>query len=238
VKASLGSFVLRGSTLIIGCLGLAWGILVLPQSEFADEFHDIQDRLLQFETFTPASFVQTIAGAASEKLSACDTHSQRAILLMEMSLADTALHSGAVNEFDQHVKSLESRANRVLSCTPRESFVWLLIFQLQVLHGIVDKHSFDLLAMSYETSPNEAWISIRRTFVAMPLVLVAPELTRQKILNEFQLLIRHEFFDVAARAYLSAPEPARAVLQMRIEQLDSSKRKAFSDALQKFRSRG
>jgi hypothetical protein len=236
VKPSLGSFVLRGSTLIIGCLGLAWGIFVLPQSEFADEFRDIEDRLLHFERFRPASFAQTIASHDFQELSACDTHSQRAMLLMEMSLAETALRSGTVKEFDQHAKSLESRGTRVLSCTPRESFVWLLVFQLQVLHGILNERSFDLLAMSYETSPNEAWISIRRILVAMPLVLISPEPTREKILNEFQMLIRYGFVEIAARAYLSAPQPGRSLLQMRIEQLDGSKRKAFSDALQKFRA--
>src|SRR5205807_2417231 len=83
-----------------------------------------------------------------------------------------ALRSGTVTEFDQRIKSLETRSIRVLSCTPRQSFVWLLAFQLEVLQGALDQHSFDLLAMSYETSPNEAWISIRRVLAAMPLVLV------------------------------------------------------------------
>jgi hypothetical protein len=100
----------------------------------------------------------------------------------------------------------------------------------------LDEHSFDLLAMSYETSPNEAWISIRRILAAMPLVLVAPEPARQKVINEFQLLVRYGFLDVAARAYLSAPEPARPLLQTRIEQFDGSKQKAFFDALRKFRT--
>jgi hypothetical protein len=114
--------------------------------------------------------------------------------------------------------------------------VWLLVFQLQVLHGALNEHSFDLLMMSYETSPNEAWISIRRILVAMPLVLVAPEPSRQKIIDEFQLLMRYGFVDVAARAYLSAPVPARSLLQERIQQLDGPKQRAFSEALQKFRT--
>jgi hypothetical protein len=158
------------------------------------------------------------------------------MLLMEMSLAETALRSGAVQEFDQRTKSIQIRATRVLSCTPRESFVWLLIFQLEVLNGHLDEQSFGLLAMSYETSPNEAWISIRRILVAMPLVLVAPESTRQKILTEFQLLTRHGFVDAAARAYLGAPDRARSLLQSRIEQLNKDQQAAFSNALQKFRT--
>lgn len=48
-----------------------------------------------------------------------------------------------------------------MSCTPRDSFAWLLAFDFEVLHGRLNQHSFDLLAMSYRTSPNEAWIAIR-----------------------------------------------------------------------------
>jgi hypothetical protein len=155
---------------------------------------------------------------------------------MEMPLAEAALRSGAANEFDRRIQSLETRVRQVLSCTPRESFVWLLAFNLEVLHGRLNERSFDLLAMSYETSPNEAWISIRRIIVAMPLVLVAPEPVRQQILFEFQQLIRNGFEDDAARSYFTASGSVRSLLQTRIEQLDLPRQKRFSNALQRLRS--
>ena len=124
---------------------------------------------------------------------------------MEMPLAEAALRSGAANEFDQRIQSLEARSRRILSCTPRDSFVWLLVFDLEVLHGRLNEHSFNLLAMSYETSPNEAWISIRRIIVAMPLVLIAPDPVRKSILFEFQQLIRNGFLEDAVRSYMKAP---------------------------------
>jgi hypothetical protein len=89
--------------------------------------------------------------------------------------------------------------------------------------------------MSYETSPNEAWISIRRTVVATPLLLVAPEALRLKIINEFQQLIIDGLSDSAARSYLTAPQPVRSLLLARVEQLNTSQQKSFSDALQKLR---
>jgi hypothetical protein len=229
---SLGLFVLRGLTFSIGCLGLVWGIFVLPQSEAAEDFRDLESRLLRFETFGPATFTRTLESQASQDLSACDTHSQRAMLLMQMALAQTALRSGVVNEFDWHAKSVEARSIRILSCSSRQSFVWLVLFDLEVLHGVLNEHSFDLLAMSYETSPNEGWISIRRILVAMPLILTAPEPVRQRILNEFQLLIRYGFTDVAAVAYLRAPTLARSLLETGVRQLDVSKQRKFSDELQ------
>ena len=223
-------------TAAVGCLGLVWGIYVLPSSEASDDLRDIEGRLLRFETFSPGILAQTLDSPASQSLDACDTHSQRALLLMEMPLAQAALRSGASSEFDQRVQSLESRARRILGCAPRESFVWLLLFDLEVLHGRLNQPSFDLLAMSYETSPNEAWISIRRIFVALPLLLTAPEPLRQKILFEFQQLIRQGFVDEAARGYAAVSEPIRSLLQAQVEQLDPLRQKAFADALQKLRS--
>jgi hypothetical protein len=232
----VGLFVRRALTLAIGCVGLVWGVFVLPWSETSDDLQDVEGRLLRFETFNQTTLTRTLGDPVSQSLSSCDTHSQRAMLLMEMPLAEAALRSGAANEFDQHIQSLETRSRRILSCTPRESFVWLLAFDLQVLHGRLNEDSFNLLAMSYETSPNEAWISIRRFVVAMPLVLMAPARVRKEILFEFQQLVRNGFVDIAARSYLAAPGSIRSLLQTQIDQLDLPKQKAFSDALQKLGS--
>jgi len=226
-----GLVVGRALTLAIGCLGLVWGIFVLPRSEAADDFRDIESRLLRSETFNRTSLTQTLESQASQNVSPCDTHSQRALLLMEMPLAEAALRSGAASEFDRRIQSLEARSRQVLGCTPRESFVWLLAFNQEVLHGRLNEQSFNLLAMSYETSPNEAWISIRRIVVAMPLVLSAPEPVRHKILFEFQQLIRNGFADDAACSYLTASGSVRSLLQAQIEQLDLPRAKKLFECI-------
>jgi len=235
-KTAPGRLVARAATLVLGCLGLVWGIYTLPWSEAVDEFQDLESHLLSFETFSQTFLTRTLDSETSRYLNPCDTHSQRAMLLLEMPLADAALRTGAAAEFDRRIRSLESRSREILSCSPRDSFAWLIAFDLEVMHGLLDEHSFNLLAMSYETSPNEAWIAIRRIFVAMPLVLVAPEPVRQKTLHEFQQLIQHGFVDEAARSYLIASGSIRSLLQSRVEQLDLPRQKAFSDTLQKLRS--
>ena len=233
---SAGRWIRLALTVAIGALGLAWGIATLPSSEAADDLRDIEGRLLGFERFSRTTLAQALDSQASQSLDACDTHSQRAMLLMELPLAQAALRSGATAEFDRHTQSLEQRARQILGCAPRESFVWLLLFNLEVLHGQFNQQSFDRLAMSYETSPNEAWISIRRIFVAMPVVRMAPEPLRQKSLFEFQQLIRHGFEDEAARSYASSSEPIRTLLQAQLDQLDPPRQKAFADALQRLHS--
>jgi hypothetical protein len=235
-KTPPGLLFRRALVLAIGCFGLIWGIFAISSGNAADEFWDIERTLLRFETFSPTTLMRTLDSQSSQSLSPCDTHAQRALLLMEMPLAETALRSGAAKEFDRHIQSLQARSRRILSCAPRDSFAWLLLFNLEILHGRLDDHAFNLLEMSYENSPNEAWISIRRIMVAMPLVLVAPQPVRQRILHEFQQLIRNGFTNEAARSYLVAPASVRSLLQAQIDQLNLSEQKAFSDQLQKIRS--
>lgn len=221
--------------MVIGCVGLAWGLVVLPRSEATDDLQALESRLLRSETFAPTTLRLILESQASRVLDACNTHSQRALLLMEMPLTDLALRSGATVEFDQRIRSLETRSRKILGCTPRESFVWLLTFYLETLHGRLDERSFDLLAMSYETSPNEAWISIRRVIVALPLAEIAPTHLRQKIFDEFQQLVENGFTDDAARAYSTASQPVRSHILLRIQSINEPRLRAFTEALRKYR---
>jgi hypothetical protein len=224
----------RSLIFAIGCASLAWGALAFPRSDPSDNLRDLESRLLRFQTFSPQTVTQELQSGGY--LSSCDTHSQRAMLLMEMPLAEEALRSGAAAAFDQHVKALEARTRLILSCAPRESVVWLVAFDLEILHGLLNEHAFNLLAMSYETSPNEAWISIRRTSVAVPLIPIVPEPLQEQILNEFEQLIRNGFVDAAARSYLNGSQAVRSLLQAHIEKLDVAEQQAFSFALKKLSS--
>jgi hypothetical protein len=223
-------------TLVLAAAGLVWGFCILPISEASDDFGYFESHLLQSETFNPKTLALKLSSPAAQVVGDCDTHAQTALLLIEMRLAQAALRAGGVEEFDRRTESLASRSSRVLGCAPRQSLIWLVAFSLEVMHGRLNEHTFNLLAMSYETSPNEAWVSIRRISVALPFLLIASPLLRAEILSEFQRLIRDGFLDVAARSYLGASEPIRSLLQTQIEQLDRPRQKAFSDVLQKLGS--
>jgi hypothetical protein len=157
------------------------------------------------------------------------------LLLLELPLADAALRSGSAQDFDQHSQSLEGRAQKTLLCSPRDALVWLLLFGLRNEHGLLDAKTFDLLAMSYETSPYEAWVAIRRIIVAIPVILAAPDSLRERILVEFQALVRHGFLEVSALAYRNASEQVRSLLQARIDQLDAARQAEFRRAVERLK---
>ena len=217
----------------MGCLALVWGVSNVARGAASDAFLDLETRLLKFETYGRSTAIATLDGPAARDLSACDIHAQRALMLLEIPLADAALRSGAVQEFDRRSRSLEGRARQTLGCSPRDSLVWLLLFGLENEHGHLDQRAFDLLSMSYDTSPHEAWIGVRRIVVAIPVLLAAPETVRERILAEFRDLVRHRFVELPARTYLDASPLVRSLLQAQIDQLGAKEKAAFTAALEK-----
>src|ERR1044072_8719406 len=117
---------------------------------------------------------------------------------MGLSPADARLRSWGNSDFDRRVQSLETRTRRMLSCTPRDSFAWLVAFGLEARPGVTAR-SFDMLAASHPTSPLEAWRGPRRMLLAIPLTLSAHEPIQRMILDEFQHLVRNRFVEIPAR---------------------------------------
>lgn len=228
--------ILTALTSLVGSASLAWGVWDLQNAAVADEFRSYETRALRFEVFPPAAARRVVDSAAARELNNCDVHAQHALLLLEIPLAEAALRSGAVQEFDRHLQSIEGRSVRLLACAPRDSLAWLVLFGTETMHGRLDNHAFELLEASYETSQNEAWVALRRATVATPMLLSAPEATRQKILDEFKNLIDRGFEEIPARAYLAAPAAAKKLLQSRIEELAPRSRESFARTVQRLRS--
>ena len=226
----------RITMLMLGGAGLVWGLLALPTSDTSDNLRNIETQLLQSETFDSKALAVELTSPAAEAVSACDSSSQTALLLMEMDLTQAALRAGAVDDFDRHANSLETRSKKTLSCAPRDSLVWLVAFSLKILHGQSDKQALDLLEMSYETSPNEAWIGIRRIIAAMPVLALLSQPLQEKVLAEFERLARSGFVYEAARSYAGASTSTRPLLLDRIQRLDAKEQKLFWDEVEKIQS--
>ena len=216
-------------------LGLAWGILTLPRSEAADELQDIESRLLHFETFSRTSLTQALRSDVSKSLSACDTHSQRALLLMEMPLAEVALRSGASREFDQRhpVHRDQSQTDPELCAA---QFIRLA---LDVQPGSPARQAGRDTRSTCSRCPTKPLL-MRHGYQSVALWLRCRSCSLRP--NRFGRKFFSNFCSLSAmdlrgrRALLSSRVRTHSLLlQTKVQQLDLPGQKAFSDALQKFR---
>ena len=226
-----GSRLRHSLTIGLALAGLLWGIVTLPRSEDADQFRRLNTELLRSENFSLRDLANKLSASNLAAESGCDSDQQTALLTIEMRLADTALHSGDSAAFDRHSLSVAQRAKRALSCTPRQSFIWLIAFSQAVLSGKLDDDTLKMLSLSYQTSPNEGWISVRRNFVATPLIPILPPDLRDSAEQEFEQLVADGFEAEAAKSFVRAQPAVQTSLQARLQHLAPARQEAFQTAV-------
>jgi hypothetical protein len=219
--------------LLIGIAGLTWSGLNARRASAIDRFEILEQQLVQFRSFEPTESAAELTGRHAASVTACDTRAQRALVLLEIPLADAALRSGLVGDYDRRSAEIRSRAKSTLACSPRDSFAWMILFGSAVQAGKLDPAAFDLLRSSYDASPNEAWISIRRTALAVPVASIAPEPIQKKIVAEWRTLIESGYIEMPAQAYVRSHQSVRDLLDAEIERFDRSTRAQFRVAVHK-----
>uniref|UniRef100_E6VP87 Uncharacterized protein n=1 Tax=Rhodopseudomonas palustris (strain DX-1) TaxID=652103 RepID=E6VP87_RHOPX len=217
----------------IGVIGLVWAMATFHRAMAIDRFEEFTDHLLRFETFDGTVSSTALKSRSAHALDACDTRAQRALIMLEIPLADAALRTGAAREFDTRSADLRTRAYQILSCAPTESFAWLVLFGLAVQDGRLDPGAFALLDRSYDTSPREAWLAVRRIAIAAPVASLAPEATRGKIASEFRRLLLDGYVELPAQSYARSHQGVRELLDAEIQQLDVRTQSRFKAAVAK-----
>jgi hypothetical protein len=221
----------RVAILAICASAFFWAARTLPKSLAVDRFRSVAAELLSYEQYSSASLASMLSDQAALNLDPCDTYAQRALMLAEIPLVELSLKRGAAAEFDSHVHALELRVEQILRCNPRDSFAWLVAFNLRIIHGQLDVRTFQFLDTSYDTSPNEVWIAIRRLLAAMPFLDEAPPQTRARAASEFRLLVHNGLFDEAARSYLVASDSMRAMLMIELQEATQVERERLLRSL-------
>lgn len=225
-KLPLRTLVTKAGAAVLSLIGLVWGLIALPTSGTSDYLRALGEGLLRSKTYN-AKAMSEIEMLASPKLGACDVHAHNALLLIEIRLAEISLRIGDVSTFDQKVEAAKARVGEVLRCSPRQSFIWLSAFGIEVLQGRLSERTFAMLKMSYETSPNEAWIAIRRNPIASRFLSKTDETLRQMIIVEFEKLVTDGFYKEAAHSFLNASEDSRNTLEERIKRLELTRQTEF-----------
>jgi len=213
------------------CITIVWCVHVMPYSEDIDKSIFLKDQLLRSDVYEPAQTKLAYSELARVDLGNCEAEAQTSLLLMKLRLAENALRTGGGEEFDEQLHDLTTRLPRALGCSPRLSYLWLLGFWSRTLSGQLDQRSLEMLAMSYDTGPNEGWIAIRRNAAAMAVVPIAPDQLRQRIIKEFGLLVRDGFLREAVASYSVAALPVRSALQTELFRLSNSRQTEFWQAV-------
>ena len=88
----------------------------------------------------------------------------RALAIVRLRLAEEAISDGDGTLIDQTLSTSETALRHSLSCSPTEPFLWFALFWT-----LLQQTNLKLLRMSYRLGPNEGWLSIRRSSLALAI---------------------------------------------------------------------
>jgi hypothetical protein len=225
-------WLLRATTAALGVFGLAWALSTFSLSWNSDALQRVAARIAIGDRFK----AESLAGLETrmrfvENSSFCSPSALHAATMIRVHALEIAFEEGARRSIESGLAELDEVARRTLLCSPTNSFSWLVLFwALNLSEGYNDAH-LNMLRLSYEQGPNEAWIALKRNPLALVFYERFPQDLRDQVAQEFAGLVKSSFFAQAADTFLRQGFPNREALTMRLDFSDDRRIRIFARAL-------
>ena len=196
----LGAAILR---LLLGLTALSsagWAISLLSHSDQSTPLNAIANRIMSGDSFQQKPL------AASSKFLAetnnrtfCNPLEARAIAIIRLRQFEDAIANSDTRLADQQLKTLRSSIDLALSCVPTEGFLWFARYWSAINQGNPASDHFQELRMSYELSPYEGWIALRRSPYVLAIFDALPPDIKEMARNEFSAIVASGFIPDAVK---------------------------------------
>jgi hypothetical protein len=223
---------LRGAVCLLGLAGIAYGKVYLPDN--GRTLEALARKVVLGESFPLPVLEAAIADGAPDRQS-CDLGRLRSLTILRAQRADEIVTANNLERMDAAILDLGQVAERLLACSPRESFGWLMLYWSETRRNGLSEAALSALSRSYAFGPREAWVAIRRNAMAIGVLRHLPEELQQQALTEFAALLEMQFTVQLAATLAMAPSDVQARLYGVAASASESARIRFSFAL---RARG
>jgi hypothetical protein len=220
----------RVALVTVGAATVAWAT-VMRMTGSGPALDRIAARIIGGEQYEAEELDQL--GPALDAVSAARwsrAASLRAAAIIELRQAETAIAAGRRDVIDDRMNALGRALHRALTVAPSDPFLWLVLFWQQTTVDGFDAKRLPLLAASYRLGPNEGWIGVRRSALALALFSRLPPDLAERVVAEFVGLVNSGFPEMA-QILVGPGWGARDILLPRLAAADKVRRKAFSRAV-------
>jgi len=204
---------------VVSLCALGWALDAFPRDIGLATERQISRRVAEGYTLDPdvvARAASRVAAAGSD----CRGDTTRMTAYLEVKRAEDALRAQATSNLKEAFDRLGQALDRRLSCAPTDGFAWFSLFWLRLATGGFTPADEKLLAMSYQTAPEEVWVARRRNLVAGALLpLLGPDI-RPAFNRELIALLMARQYDVVGRVLAFLDAGSRDALQDDLRQID------------------
>jgi len=222
----------RSIVVVVGCAAVWWGIVEFPVfwQESAAEL--IGSRIIAGAPFKPEVLARQLPVISSIERSAyCRPVTLRSAAIIQLRMVEATTSANDRTRIDEQLQSLGNAIRSSLSCSPADPFLWLVLFFIENTQNGSDLTHLKYLRMSYQLGPNEGWIALKRSPIALANFATLPPELAEAGIAEFVTLVTSRFYSEAGDIVTGVGSPIRGLLFARLRDIKEADRQAFAKLL-------
>lgn len=222
----------RAFLLLLGLAGGLWSAIILPASWSAALAKNVMARILaddRFKADTLSDALVTMQTSPERLVARSDW--ARAEALIRLRIAEEALGRKSPEEADREAAASDNKLKSSLAYNPADSFLWLMLYSLEIARDGFDTGSVGLLSQSYDTGPLEGWICLRRNSLALAAFASLSAGTQAVVVSEFAAMVDSDFTEAASRNLMGIGWEQKDRLLTSLANVELISREAFAKKL-------
>lgn len=223
---------MRLALVLLGAASLWWSATVLPTVRSAGLARELTKRILADDRFRSDALSLAKAHIENEpKHGVATSVLSRAQALVQLKAADNTMQRQDSNQADQETAIAEEKLKLSLALNPTDSFLWLMLYSVEVRRSGFDPGKLARLDQSYEAGPREGWIALHRNRVTLAIFSMLNDALQEKAVSEFAAMVDSGFIKEAAFNLTGAGWVQQDRLLASLSQVDIVSREAFAKRL-------
>ncbi|MGY3079899.1 hypothetical protein ACVWZZ_006307 [Bradyrhizobium sp. LM6.10] len=223
---------IRGLLLLLGLSSVVWSAPLIPQFSAAAPLKGVTARIVADERFRGSvleGVLTSIQGISECCVWRSDLSRSKALILL--SVAEERALRRSSDEANHAALSADEGLRSALSLNPSDSFLWMLLYSLEVTRNGFDATSTTILGQSYATGPREMWIALRRNRMALATFSLLNNSLQESVVNEFVSMVGSDLTEEAAANLLGVGWSYREILLAGLRSTDTTSREALARRL-------
>lgn len=223
----------RALTWLVAITAIAWGGFFLPQLWRQAPLDHVASEYLRGQGFKSETLYKMVREAEMAKqLPFCDPTWLRDMLILRLAILNDAIAEGDGARTKLDYAPLYVATRTALSCTPSNSFAWLVLFWLDVSRRGLNPDSAHYLRLSYTLSCNEEWIALWRNSLALSIFPQLPTDLADDAVDEFiELVNTEQLYSQTVKIFAGLPPATQDRIVAKIGAVKAVPRQIFARML-------
>jgi hypothetical protein len=219
-------------TAILGICSIVWAIFAIPVYRAEDAFATAAQHILSRDKYSPEQMKVLKLQLDTTPVSSLRPSSLGDIVTIRLRMAEAGLTSGDARLAKLGFDDLETAVTAALAESPTNSFLWLTKYWLESTRAGNPATDLKFLQMSYALGPNEGWIALRRSPLALSAFSSLPDELAAQAVAEFAGLVRSGLYYEAANILAGAGWAVHDKLLAGLVKVDEGSRHRFAKVLE------